>query len=64
MARLPTRPPSQVPELAVVHAALERCPLGMVPNSMATMAHRPDLARAFVMLTSVVMGSFRLEPGL
>ena len=64
MARLATRPTPQVPELEDIAAALERGPLGMVPNSFATMAHRPDLARAFVMLTGVVMGPGRVDPGL
>lgn len=63
MPRLPTRPTTEVPELADVFAGVERG-LGIVPNSLRTMAHRPDIARAFAALNAAVMGPGRVEPGL
>ncbi|MEJ2534848.1 MAG: carboxymuconolactone decarboxylase family protein [Gammaproteobacteria bacterium] len=54
MAHLEPLPESASPELAEDFAIFERI-LGFVPNSLLTMQRRPEMVRAFGVLTTAVM---------
>lgn len=53
MANVPARARDEVPDLDSLFQAYETY-MGFVPNSAFTMAHRPELLRAFVQLSRVV----------
>lgn len=64
MSRLEPQPIDTHPELAGQFATFERI-LGFVPNSLLTMQRRPEIVRAFEILTSAVMDpSGSVDPGL
>ena len=54
---------SELTELEPLFAAVEGV-MGFVPNSMLTMARKPELLQGFAALARSVLGPGRLEPGL
>ncbi len=54
MAHIDPLPPDATPELADTFAGFEKI-LGFVPNSLLTMQRRPEIVRAFGVLTEAVM---------
>lgn len=63
MPHLKPLPQDGLPELEPEFAAIEAS-LGFVPNSMLTMAHRPDVLRAHVQLSASVLGAGTVPRGL
>lgn len=52
-----------LPEFAPFFEGVERA-MGFVPNSLPTMAHRPEILSAFATLSGAVLGRGTVEPGL
>lgn len=56
--------PHALPETLRPILAMAEASMGFVPNSMATMAHWPELAASFAPLAGTVMGGGKLDRGL
>lgn len=63
MSNMPTVPREQLNELEPMLKAVEAA-MGFLPNSMLTMAHWPDLVRAFGALGGTVLGGGEVDLGL
>lgn len=50
------------PEFAALFDGVERA-MGFVPNSLSTMAHRPEILTAFAALSGAVLGRGTVDPG-
>ncbi len=60
MARIEPLAPDQLTDLGTLLAAVEAA-MGFVPNSMLTMARKPEILRSFAALAGSVLGPGRLE---
>jgi uncharacterized peroxidase-related enzyme len=63
MPRLPARDRAELSEFEPLFERIESH-LGVLPNSTLTMAHRPDIMRAFAELNEAVMGPGQVDGGL
>lgn len=63
MPRIDPIPRADLTEFEDIFATVE-ANLGVLPNSTLTMAHRPDIMRAFAALNEVVMGPGSVDSGL
>lgn len=63
MPRLEPRDRADLSEFEPLFQAIEGH-LGILPNSTLTMAHRPDIMRAFAELNATVMGEGTVDRGL
>lgn len=63
MPRIDPIPRAELTEFEDIFATVE-ANLGVLPNSTLTMAHRPDIMRAFAALNEAVMGPGSVDSGL
>ncbi len=63
MAHVDPIKPDEKPELAPTFAAAEAA-MGFLPNSLLTMARKPDILRSFTALTASTLGEGRVPTAL
>lgn len=63
MAHIEPLPRSETPEFESFYQAVEAA-MGFVPNSLPTMAHRPEILRGFAAVSSAVLGPGTVDLGL